>query len=93
MRLLEAAITIADMRGIQTLVPQGRESRHSQFLKLLIAIAIVAFATARPACGYTDPGSGALIWQMLIAGFVGSFFYIRRFRSWIASWRKNRCGK
>jgi hypothetical protein len=28
---------------------------------------------------YTDPGSGALIWQLLVASFVGGLFYIRSF--------------
>jgi hypothetical protein len=36
---------------------------------------------------YTDPGSGALIWQMLAAGFVWLMFYVRRFTGWFR--RKN----
>jgi hypothetical protein len=28
---------------------------------------------------YTDPGSGALIWQLLVASFVGILFYVRSF--------------
>jgi hypothetical protein len=28
---------------------------------------------------YADPGSGALIWQLLVASFVGGLFYIRTF--------------
>jgi len=28
---------------------------------------------------YTDPGSGALVWQLLVASFVGGLFYIRSF--------------
>ena len=28
---------------------------------------------------YTDPGSGALIWQLLVASFVGGLFYVRSF--------------
>jgi len=28
---------------------------------------------------YTDPGSGALIWQLLVASFVGILFYVRTF--------------
>ena len=31
---------------------------------------------------YTDPGSGALIWQALVAGFVGLLFYVRRITTW-----------
>jgi hypothetical protein len=50
-------------------------------------IAIVLILTAREAAAYTDPGSGALVWQMLVAGFVGSLFYIRKFISWLRSGR------
>jgi hypothetical protein len=34
---------------------------------------------------YIDPGSGALIWQAIVAGFVGAAFYFRRFFSRIFS--------
>ena len=33
----------------------------------------------RVASAYADPGSGALLWQILVAGFVGALFYLRRF--------------
>jgi hypothetical protein len=29
---------------------------------------------------YVDPGSGQLIWQMLVAGLVGALFYVKRIR-------------
>jgi hypothetical protein len=42
-----------------------------------------------PAKAYTDPGTGALIWQMVAAGFVGAMFYFRRLRMFIAGlWKK-----
>jgi hypothetical protein len=28
---------------------------------------------------YTDPGSGALVWQLLVASFFGGLFYVRSF--------------
>jgi len=43
---------------------------------------LLSFATETQARAYTDPGSGALIWQILMASFVGAAFYIRRFTSW-----------
>jgi hypothetical protein len=51
------------------------------FLGLAIALGLVSFE--RHAFAYTDPGSGALIWQMLAAGFVGAAFYFRRFLTWL----------
>jgi len=62
-----------------------------QFLNMLRAIfliALVMFATEREARAYTDPGTGALIWQMLVAGIVGVGFYFRR----ITGWFRNRKG-
>ena len=32
----------------------------------------------REAKGYVDPGSGALLWQALVATFLGGMFYFRR---------------
>jgi hypothetical protein len=49
----------------------------------VFAAGILLLATAREARAYTDPGSGALIWQMLMASLVGLAFYFRRVRSWL----------
>jgi hypothetical protein len=38
-------------------------------LSLLLAARLLAYA---------DPGSGILIWQMLLAGIAGALFYLRR---------------
>lgn len=37
---------------------------------------------------YTDPGSGTLIWQLLLAAFFGVMFYFRRFRDFLSRRRK-----
>ncbi|HEY6403247.1 MAG TPA: hypothetical protein VI479_17635 [Blastocatellia bacterium] len=34
---------------------------------------------------YTDPGSGALVWQLLVASFFGILFYLRAFIRRIAA--------
>jgi hypothetical protein len=33
--------------------------------------------------GYIDPGLGALIWQSIVAAFVGFLFYLKKTRRWI----------
>ena len=33
---------------------------------------------------YVDPGSGQLIWQMVLAGCVGALFYVKRVRAFLA---------
>ena len=51
-------------------------------VRTMFLMALAIFATERQARAYTDPGSGALIWQMLVAGLVGVSFYFRRITAW-----------
>jgi hypothetical protein len=51
-------------------------------LRVLPFLLLLSFATERQAHAYADPGSGMLLWQMLVAGFVGVMFYFRRLTSW-----------
>ena len=32
---------------------------------------------------YIDPGIGALLWQTIMAAFVGFLFYLKKTRRWI----------
>jgi hypothetical protein len=34
---------------------------------------------------YADPGSGVLIWQLMLAIFFGGAFYFSRLRHWVAA--------
>ena len=34
---------------------------------------------------YADPGSGVLIWQLLLALFFGATFYFSKFKAWASS--------
>jgi hypothetical protein len=54
---------------------------------VLLALLLLA-SVEQPALAYTDPGSGALLWQALLAGLAGLMFYVRR----IAIWLKTRGG-
>jgi hypothetical protein len=49
---------------------------------MLIAL-LIGFE--REAHAYTDPGSGMLMWQVLVAGAVGFLFYVRRILEWFRS--------
>lgn len=46
-------------------------------LTLILTLGLAANAEA-----YMDPGTGALIWQTLLAAAVGFGFYFRRVLSW-----------
>ena len=40
---------------------------------------LLLLLAARPLQAYTDPGSGAMMVQILVAAFVGAGFYFRKF--------------
>jgi len=42
----------------------------------------------KEARAYTDPGTGTMIFQMLAAALAGSFFYIRKFTTWLKPGKK-----
>jgi len=52
-----------------------------KFSPVLIAV-LLLFFVEQHARAYTDPGSGALLWQIVAAGFVGVMFYIRKILGW-----------
>jgi len=56
-------------------------------LGLAGGFALAAFE--KDAWAYTDPGTGALIWQMVAAAFVGAAFYFRRFLTWFKTKRNH----
>ena len=69
-----------ELRKMDPLSSPGKSSRNGWRMAALLLL--VSFATEHEARAYTDPGSGMLLWQMLVAGFVGVMFYLRRITSW-----------
>ena len=57
----------------------------SSVFNRLLLIGVLLVCLEREAKAYTDPGSGALIWQLLVAGFFGAIFYFRRVLGWFRS--------
>jgi len=51
-------------------------------------LAVVLLFLASPLLAYTDPGSGILFFQMLMASLAGVFFSLRKFTNWFS--RKDR---
>ena len=64
-------------------MPQGIIGLRSKYGPGIgaMAVALGFFFLIAPATAhaYIDPGSGALIWQGLVAAGVGALFYLRRF--------------
>ena len=42
---------------------------------------------------YVDPGSGLLVWQMIVAAMVGTLFYLKKFRVFIGKLGRKLLGK
>ncbi len=42
---------------------------------------------------YIDPGSGLLVWQMVIAACVGCLFYLKKFRDFVGKMGRKILGK
>ncbi len=49
---------------------------------------LLILACEREAWAYTDPGSGALLWQMVGAAFFGAAFYFRKLIFWLLKQRR-----
>jgi hypothetical protein len=44
---------------------------------LTLVLLAVSFLAPQPALAYLDPGAGSMVFQWIIAGFVGSAFALR----------------
>jgi len=52
-------------------------------MKQFAICVLVLLMAERQAHAYADPGSGALLWQLLVGGAVAGMFYIRRLWGWL----------
>jgi hypothetical protein len=52
----------------------------------LVILALVFLVAADRAHAYIDPGSGALIWQAVLAAFFGALFYLRAIIRRVMGW-------
>jgi hypothetical protein len=42
---------------------------------------------------YVDPGSGLLVWQMIVAAMIGTLFYLKKFRAVMVKLGRKLLGK
>ena len=53
-------------------------SARPRLLRYASTLVVLLLLTERAAHAYTDPGSGLLLWQAIMAGLVGLMFYLRK---------------
>ena len=73
-------------RYLQSAFRYGRPSHAGRAVSLVLLVLLIE----RPAAAYTDPGTGTLIWQILVAGLVGVSFYFRKITSVLKRRKQNR---
>ena len=55
------------------------------FLCYLVSAIIVVVIWCSDAYAYIDPGTGALMWQAVVAALIGGLFYIKKVRDWFVT--------
>jgi hypothetical protein len=48
---------------------------------------MVLVLTQGSAYAYVDPGTGSMLWQLLLGGAIGLLFYVRKATTWMARLR------
>jgi len=66
----------------------NRPSRSLPIVMLLLLCVPLLLVSPAKAYGYADPGSGAFLYQMIYAGFLGGTFYLRKLLNRIWGKRK-----
>jgi len=59
--------------------------------QLAVGVVLALCLTGQPAKAYADPGSGAVLWQLLFASIVSIGFHFRRVRLWFTN-RRSQAG-
>jgi hypothetical protein len=57
---------------------EALEVRKHPLILSALTLLLFIMTVPRPAQAYVDPGSGAMVWQMLAAAVVGCGFYVHK---------------
>lgn len=64
--------------------------RSAAFWRVSGLALFLLMACERDLKAYADPGSGALVWQVLVAGAIGVLYYFRRIAAFFRKKNKDR---
>lgn len=73
--------------NLRALFPRLFAQVRSSLFGVCIGYVFLLLTFPVQARAYTDPGSGILLWQTIMATFVGFLFYFRRFVRWVSRMR------
>jgi hypothetical protein len=73
-------------------VGRARREAWPTRVTTVLLVALLSLTLARPAHAYVDPGSGALLLQILAAGVVGGLLTARRAIARAAQWALGKTG-
>jgi hypothetical protein len=73
---------------VRTLVTRAPHRLFSSAAKVLLTLLPLTLATPSKASAYTDPGTGAFVYQAAYAAFLGGSFYLRKLLNHF--WRKRK---
>ena len=54
-----------------------------KLFKVLLVGLLGSLSVTSTAYAYIDPGSGTLLWQLMLSAFFGGLFFIYRLRLWV----------
>jgi hypothetical protein len=57
-------------------------------MKRFLAVLYLCLLFPASAHAYSDPGSGAMLWQLTVSFFIGLMFYFRRIMEFFAKFLK-----
>jgi len=63
--------------------------RLASIFRIVGVLLLLGYACEQPAKAYADPGTGGMFYQILVAGFIGGLFRIRKLTRWLTSRRKS----
>jgi hypothetical protein len=80
----------SDERTVTLLIKRAAIRLAFLIFEVAVGIVLVLCMTGTEAKAYADPGSGAVLWQLLFATIVSIGFQFRKLRTWFTQRRPRR---
>ena len=71
----------------------SRERAGAYGVRLILTVFVILTFCRGNAWAYVDPGSGFMLWQLLVSALIGALFYFRKAIRSIIGWKRKRDDK